>query len=91
MSERARFDNFEYSENEPRNMNKNPSRKRLVISKRVHDMARIENASSLSMATSTFKGNSITEHDFSGPKGDDIEGLTLGYFTDKYLSRDGTQ
>ena len=70
MAERIRLEAPESSENELRVGQKQTSRKRLVISKRIHEGARFENASSLSMATSTFKGNSITEHEIGGIRPD---------------------
>jgi hypothetical protein len=54
-------------------------------------MVRIDNASSLSMATSTFKGNSITEHELGSHRPDEVDNLGMGYFTEKYLARDAPQ
>ena len=54
-------------------------------------MARGQNTSSLSMATSTFKGNSITEHEIGGLRPEEVDTLGIAYFTEKYLARDAPQ
>ena len=41
------------------------------------------------MATSTFKGNSITEHSIGGMKVENVGSLGIGYFISKYLERGG--